>query len=182
MKRILALLLAVVMALGMTACGKTAAPAQEPASAEQTAAAAAAPEASVPGEPVYGGSATFYYNDFNTVFDPAMGEQYTYSLWLEYLFTMDWSKDDPTAFKNNNYTLDAAQGQIADSWTWDPDTRDFTVTIRDDIYFQQKDAPYDIFHARNLTAADVKYSYDRVIGTGSGFDESNYVVIDSDWR
>ena len=186
MKRTLAFLLALVMimALVLTGCGgKTEAPASAPeAAAEAPAEAPAAEVAAVPGEPVYGGDATFYFSDFNTVFDPAMGEQYTYSLWLEYLFTMDWEADDPDLFKNNNFTLDSAQGQIAESWEWDPETCDFTVTIRDDIYFQEKEAPYDIFGGRNLTAHDVKYSYDRVVGIGSGFDESNYVVIDGDWR
>lgn len=185
MKRTLALVLAVVMlmALLLTGCGgKTETAAPEAAAPAAPAEDNAAPVAADPGKPVYGGNATFYYSDFNTVFDPAMGEQYTYSLWLEYLFTMDWGKNDPEAFKNNNFTIDYAAGQIADSWTWDPNTCDFTVTIRDDIYFQQKDAPYDIFGGRNLTAADVKYSYDRVMGTGSGFDASNYVSIDADWR
>ncbi len=186
MKRTLALLIALVMilALALTGCGaKEEAPAaapDAPAAGEAPAEAPAAP--ADPGAPVYGGEATFYYSDFNTVFDPAMGEQYTYSLWLEYLFTMDWSRNDPEAFKNNNFTLDYAQGQIAESWSWDPTTCDFTVTIRDDIYFQEKAPEYDIFGARNLTAADVKYSYDRVMGTGSGFTEDNYVVIDADWR
>ena len=190
MKRTIALLLSVLMALSLLAgCGGSASEPAAPAAEESGAAAPAAenapeaePVAAEPGEPVYGGSATLYYSDFNTVFDPAMGEQYTYSLWLEYLFTMDWEADDDGLFKNNNFTLDTAQGQIAKEWTWDPDTCDFTVTIRDDIYFQEKAPEYDIFHARNLTAADVKYSYDRVIGIGSGFDADNYVVIDGDWR
>lgn len=164
MKRTLATLLALVMALSMTAFGGVSALAADG------------------GEPVYGGSATFYYSDFNTVFDPAMGEQYTYSLWLEYLFTMDWGANESGLFQNNNFSIDTAQGQIAKEWSWDPETCDFTVTIRDDIYFQQKDTDYDVFGGRNLTAADVKYSYDRVMGTGSGFDETNYVVIDADWR
>ena len=183
MKRTLALILVLVMSLTLclsgcgskTAAAEAAAPAQEDAAPAETVAAE-------PGEPVYGGSATFYYSDFNTVFDPAMGEQYTYSLWLEYLFTMDWSANETGLFQNNNFTIDTAQGQIAKEWNWDPETCDLTVTIRDDVFFQQKDAAYDIFGGRNVTAADVKYSYDRVMGTGSGFDESNYVVIDADWR
>lgn len=188
MKRTIALLLALVMALALTGCGggsSTTAPAAEaPAAADSAPAAEAAAVPAEPGEPQYGGEAVFYYTNFNTVFDPAMGEQYVYSLWLEYLFGMDWGLDDPSkfSFQSNNFTIDSADGQIAKEWTWDPETCDFTVTIRDDIYFQEKAPEYDIFHARNLTAADVKYSYDRVLGTGSGFDETNYVVLDADWR
>ena len=196
MKRSIALLLALMMALSLLAgCGggstsTDTAPAADaaPAAADDTAAAeapaAAETAAAEPGEPQYGGEAVFYFDNFNTVFDPAMGEQYVYSLWLENLFGMDWGLDDPDqfSFKTNTYTLDTADGQIAKEWSWDPESCDFTVTIRDDIYFQEKPAEYDIFHGRNLTAADVKYSYDRVMGTGSGFDETNYVVIDSDWR
>jgi len=136
------------------------------------------------GGPQYGGTLTIQYSDFNTVFDPAMGEQYTYSLWLEYLFGMDWGLNDPStfSFSENTFNLNYASGQIAKSWNWDPVKMDFTVTIRDDVYFQQKDPQYDIFHERKLTADDVKYSYDRVTGRGSGFDENNYIVIDGDWR
>lgn len=188
MKRSIALILALlmVMTLVLTGCGskstESAPVAAAPAEAGNE--AAGAQLAAEPGEPQYGGEAVFYYDGFNTVFDPAMGEQYTYSLWLENLFGMDWGLNDPTqfSFQSNTFTLDSADGQIAKEWTWDPETCDFTVTIRDDIYFQEKAPEYDIFHARNLTAADVKYSYDRVLGTGSGFDETNYVVLDADWR
>lgn len=184
-KRLLSLLLALVMALALTACGpSTGEQTPPPSGTEQPGASQDVDVPTPAGGPTYGGELTLSFNDFNTVFDPAMGEQYTYSLWLEYLFTLDWELNDPAAypFKANSYTLDQAQGQIADSWQWDPAAKTFTVTIRDDIYFQEKAAEYDIFHARNLTAEDVKYSYDRVTGRGSGFDESNYVVIDGDWR
>ena len=184
-KRLLSGLLAAGMLFGLTSCGSPAGQdsnspsgnASEPVGTNSVAPAD-------PGQPEYGGTLTLSYNDFNTVFDPAMGEQYTYSLWLEYLFAPNWGLDDLEAypFKTNSFTLDTAQGQIAESWKWDAETMTFTVTIRDDVYFQEKEEQYDIFHARNLTAEDVKYSYDRVTGLGSGFDESNMVVIDANWR
>lgn len=185
MKKVCTLLIAVLMVFALVACGGG-------ASGEKDGAApvssddgdSGAEPAAQPGEPQYGGTLTLQYNDFNTVFDPAMGEQYVYSLWLENLFMMDWGLNDPGvfAFQENAYTLDTASGQIAKEWNWDAGKKEFTVTIRDDVYFQEKDAEYDIFKARNLTAEDVKYSYDRVVGIGSGFDEKNYVVIDGDWR
>ena len=184
-KRLLSGLLAAGMLFGLTSCGS---PAGQDSNSPSGNASESVGTNSVapadPGQPEYGGTLTLSYNDFNTVFDPAMGEQYTYSLWLEYLFAPNWGLDDPETypFKTNSFTLDTAQGQIAESWKWDAETMTFTVTIRDDVYFQEKEEQYDIFHARNLTAEDVKYSYDRVTGRGSGYDENNYVVIDGDWR
>lgn len=125
----------------------------------------------VAGEPVYGGSATIYYQNFNEVFDPAMSESYTYSLWLEGLWAPNWGLDDPTQynFDANFLPLEYIDGQIAESWEWVKNgdgTSDLYVTIRGDVYFQQKDAEYDIFGGRKLTAEDVKFSYDRLFGTG----------------
>lgn len=178
MKRTLAFLLAfmLVMSLCLTGCGNTAAPEAETSAADT----AVQPDASVPGqeaapvvagEPVYGGSATIYYQNFNEVFDPAMSESYTYSLWLEGLWAPNWGLNDPDAynFDANFLPLEYIDGQIAESWEWVKNgdgTSDLYVTIRDDVYFQQKDAEYDIFGGRKLTAEDVKFSYDRLFGTG----------------
>lgn len=170
MKRTLAFILVLVLALSLclTGCGKT-----EPAASEtpaQTTESAAQPVAAEPGEPVYGGSATIYYQNFNEVFDPAMSESYTYSLWLEGLWAPDWGLNDPSEynFDANFLPLEYISGQIADSWEWVKNgdgTSDLYVTLRDDVYFQQKDGKYDIFGGRALTAEDVKFSYDRLFGT-----------------
>ena len=204
MKRFLAAVLAVAMLLSLAACGssssdddttettdtteettettestETEEEAEDETEAEET--------SSDESEPVYGGTLTIQFDSFNTVFDPAMGEAYCYDLWYESLWCMDWSLDDPDTydFSENVYTMDYAQGQIAESWEWDAEAMTLTVTIRDDIYFQDKTSvgmdEYDIYGGRNLTAEDVKYSYDRVTGLGSGFDEDTLVYIDSDW-
>ncbi|MGM9615194.1 MAG: ABC transporter substrate-binding protein [Oscillospiraceae bacterium] len=162
MRRILAALLALVMVFALVGCGST----TSETAAEPTA------QSGEPGEPVYGGSATIYYQNFNEVFDPAMAESYTYSLWLESLWGPDWGLNDPDVynFDANVLPLDYIDGQIAESWDWVKNgdgTSDLYVTIRDDIYFQEKDAAYDVFGARNLKAEDVKFSYDRIWGTGS---------------
>ena len=117
-------------------------------------------------EPTYGGSATFYYQNFNEVFDPAMGENYTYSLWLETLWAPDWSINDPDV-----YNFDANVLPVEDIGEYTDTGCDLTVTIRDDVYFQEKDAEYDVFGGRNLTADDVVYSYDRTLGVGSYADK-----------
>lgn len=171
MKRTLAfvLVLVMMMSLCLAGCGsKTEAPAPEAEAAAPVADPAAPAEA---GEPVYGGSATIYYQNFNEVFDPAMSESYTYSLWLEGLWAPNWGLNDPAQynFDANFLPLEYIDGQIAESWEWVKNgdgTSDLYVTIRDDVYFQQKDAEYDIFGGRKLTAEDVKFSYDRLFGTG----------------
>lgn len=170
MKRILALLLAVCMLLCFAACGKDGGEA----------------DASVTtGEPVYGGSATFYVNEMYSYFDPSMDENRNYCLWLENLWGMDWSLNDSDvfAYDSNYISYQYYSGQIA---TDDPiDLNAFlsngylTVKIRDDIYFQQKEAPYDVFGGRNLKASDIKYSYDRLLGTGSGW--TTPFVCDTVW-
>ena len=179
----LLLTLAMLLALCLAGCGgntpaeTAAAPASQSGDAQAAPAAEAESDvtaaAAEPGEPVYGGSATIYYKNFNEVFDPAMAESYTYSLWLEPLFGPDWGLNDPSQynFDANVLPLQYIAGQIADSWDWVKNgdgTSDLFVTIRSDVYFQEKAPEYDVFGARNLTAEDVKFSYDRVLGTGEG--------------
>ena len=186
MKRVLALLLALTMVFALCACGaKEAAPGNAPAAAEAGApeTAEGAPAASA--GPVYGGHATIYYQNFNEVFDPAMSESYTYSLWLEGLWAPDWSINDPSVynFDANVLPLDYIAGQIADSWNWvvnGDGTSDLFVTIRDDVYFQQKDGEYDVFGGRKLTAEDVKFSYDRLF-SGDGDASAEMALYGINW-
>ncbi len=186
-KRILAAFLAAAMTLSLAACGGAGSTAnEESGNAQSTETESVALEET---EPQYGGSATFYFTDFNNVFDPAMGEAYTYSLWLEYLWAPNWGLNDPETFNFdiNTFTVDTADGQIAKEWSWenyeDGDGHsDLYVTIRDDIYFQEKEEEYDIFHARNLTAADVVWTYSRLWGKGTGlFLGEEPFMIDGDW-
>ncbi len=182
MKRTLALLLALAMVFSFAGCG-----AKEEAAAPETAVAGSdvAPDPNAPGTvaegPVYGGHATIYYQNFNEVFDPAMSESYTYSLWLEGLWAPDWSINDPEVynFDANVLPLDYVAGQIADSWEWVKNgdgTSELYVTLRDDVYFQQKDAAYDVFGGRALTAEDVKFSYDRLFSGDASEEMSLYGI------
>lgn len=198
MKRLCAMLLAVAMMLSLAACGggntsESSAPETGAGTASTETADGSAPAETgdtAPtvvdsGDPVYGGSATFLCTELNTVFDPALGESYTYDLWNETLWCMDWGLNDPDtySYQINLLTESTMAGQIADSWEWTTNgdgTSDLAVTIRDDVYFQSKEGEYDIFGGRNLTASDVAYSYDRVLGTGTckGKDP---VMIEDDW-
>ncbi len=132
--------------------------------------------------PRYGGEVTMYLNEMYTYFDPAMDENKNYCLWLETLWMIDWSINDPevAAFNSNSIHYTEMAGQIAESWD-DLDTflenGYLDVTIRDDIYFQEKEEPYDIYHARQLTAEDVAYSYNRLLGA-NGVPQ---VLCETDW-
>ena len=186
MKKLLCALLAGTLMLSLVACGG--------GNGTETPNAGNNPSSDVVtpvdnGEPVYGGSATLYYSNFNQVFDPAMGEEYTYSLWLEYLWAPSWTLNDPDTynFDLDTFTVATADGQIAKEWNWvrnGDGTSDLYVTIRDDIHFQDKSAvgmgDYDVFGGRNLTAADVVWTYSRLWGKGEFLGQEPF-MIDGDW-
>lgn len=183
MKKLAALVLALAMVCSLAACGgggATSQPAQSgsaggsnaPASSGDSAPASPAELSvsdAVNSTPTYGGSATVLYgDDLLQYFDPAMGDNRTYSLWLECLFNYDWGANQPEYGSSSytNYTYYA--GQIADSYEVDYDAGTITVKLRDDVHFQDKSAvglgDYDVFKGRQVVASDVAYSYDRLLG------------------
>lgn len=173
MKRLTALLLATAMTLSLAACNSgnnqdssnPPAPASTPIPTQPP--LETAPQTS--GDPVYGGNATILYgDDLLQYFDPAMGDNRTYALWLESLWAIDWGANAPEQANSMYVNYKYMDGQIADTWDVDYDAKTVTVTIRDDVFFQDKSATglgdYDIFKGRQLTAADVAYSYQRLLG------------------
>lgn len=187
-KRLLALLLSCTIIFALAACngnsgadtGSTPPPTPS-ASQPQSGAPNTPPPTQAPdGGPVYGGEATLFFTTISSDFDPAAPDFESYMLWYEHLFVLDWGKETTSnGFKDLPLAEDMT-GQIADSWEWDSDAKTFTVTIRDDIKFQTLDGQYDYYGGRGLTAADVKYSYDRALGIGSGFTEP--VPSKNNWR
>lgn len=185
MKKLISLLLALAMLASLAACGSDPAanPPENPGSVNSSDPAQpdspAAPVSA--GGPVYGGSATYYVQDMKNYFAPEMDELHTYAMWFESLWAIDWSINDPSvaAFDSNYVTYKQMAGQIADTWQWDEDAMTLTVTLRDDVTFQVLDPRYDYYGGRNVTADDVKYSYDRLAGLGSGWSEP--VTCDTDW-
>ena len=87
--------------------------------------------------------------------------------WDEQTFTDDWTLN-PAVY---NYQIsfrppDYAAGDLAASWEFSPtDINTFIIAIRQNVYFQNL-APVN---GRQLTAADVAYTYDRNFGLGNGF-------------
>lgn len=165
------LILAGAMILSLAACGSTSESASTSGSASGSSDASADSSNGtvVDSEPTYGGSLTMIYGDeLLQYFDPAMGDNRTYALWLESLWTIDWGSNDPDSYTSNYISYNDLQGQIAKDWSWDEDTGALTVDIRDDVYFQDKASAglgdYDVFGGRQLKASDVAYSYDRLLG------------------
>ena len=161
-KRLISLLLALAMTASLAACGGGTDAPQDSGAPESQAPEASAPASS---EPRYGGNLTVYFQEFYNDYDPSIVDMRNYALWYEPLFVMDWSREDTgEVFTTEYMTMEWMTGQIADSYTFEDGV--LTVKLREDVYFQDKE-PYN---GRQLVAEDVKWSYDRLLGTGSGYD------------
>ncbi len=173
-KRIISMLLSLSMVLALAACGSGGGqpgnsnpPANNDGSTPSTSTPVdnntPAPAAS--GEPQYGGNLTVYFQEFYNDYDPSVADMRNYCLWFEPLFGIDWSREDTgEVFTSEYLTMEWMTGQIAESYTFE--NSDLTVKLREDVFFQDKE-PYN---GRQCVAGDVKWTYDRLLGTGSGFD------------
>jgi len=118
-----------------------------------------------------GGHIVTYFAEFYNEYDPAV---YTNRNFVSFFYDMLWNIDLALDQKVFNYTStylssDYLTGQIAESWEIAPDFASMTVKLRKDVKFQDKttvgmDAKYNVYGARPLVAADVKWSYDRLLG------------------
>jgi peptide/nickel transport system substrate-binding protein len=123
------------------------------------------------GEPKYGGTLTVRTASLSSAsFDPAVikGRE-AFQFEYEPLFARDWALDpkvwDPNAvFVPSEYYA----GLLVESWE-QTDPGSATLHLRKDARWQNKPP----VNGRAVTAADVQYTYDRLLGTGSGFTEVN---------
>ncbi len=130
------------------------------------------------GDPVYGGNVTLYSNgDIDAYFDPAIGDTVGFDLFLEGLWAYDSSSEYNVS--GDNIPVEALKGQLAESWEADEDAKTLTVKLRDDVHFFKLDDEYDYYGGRQLLASDVKWTYDRLCGLGSGYDEA--MQTESNW-
>lgn len=189
-QRLLSGVLAIAMLAALAGCGSGNGSTTESASPETSAAAesattetgaaetTAAENTATDGEPVYGGSVNLYWtDDIDAYFDPAIGDTVSWNLFLEGL----WSYDVTSGYGavGDNVPSEALKGQLAKSWEVDEEASTLTVTLRDDVYFQTLDEQYDYYGGRQLVANDVKWSYDRLTGLGSGYDAP--IETESNW-
>ena len=188
-QKLLALLLALAMVAALAGCGSNGSRGNQSASSGGSAASTSGEgDASTEtetspdsGEPVYGGNLNCYYNsDIDAYFDPAIGDTVCWNLFSEGL----WSYDETSGYAMNsdNLPTSALKGQLAESWVVDEEAATLTVTLKDNVYFQTLDEEYDYYGGRQLVASDVKWTYDRLCGLGSGYDtpletESNWAGL-----
>jgi len=165
--RVFALLLVLAISLSLSACG---------GSSESTVSSSSTTEtstATTTSEPKYGGELNVYYQELYTDYDPSAADNRNYALWFERLWTINLGENDPSKFQNEYVNFEDLTGQIAESWNFDSAAQTFTVKLRQDVYFQDKE-PYN---GRQLTAADVKWTYDRLFG----WDGTTKVDCESDY-
>jgi len=119
------------------------------------------------GEPKYGGTMTSVIaTTGDTKFDPG--------LWggngrghFQSLFHRDWTVDRSIEdFRAEFVAPEHIKGGLAESWEKvNPNT--YTVHLHKGVMWENKPP----MNGRELTAQDVEYTYDRILGTGSGFDK-----------
>ena len=187
-KKAVSMMLTGAMIFSLAACGGGSGSDSADTGGEGSAASSEAVEqaandtSAVTGEAVYGGTLNMTMQTLDLDTDPSCSQSYKWQLWFERLFQIDLTlgageyQDETT--KSSRLT-----GMIADSWEWDSDAKTFTVKIKDEACFQDKAAAgmedYDIFGGRTVTAEDVEYSYDRLLGIGM-CDEA--VECDENWQ
>ena len=120
------------------------------------------------GEPQYGGTLVIRRDNLQLTFDPWTPWNHCWFI-NDVLFAPDWTLDRSiwdfqTAFAPESY----CKPNVAESWEW-TDPQNVTVHIRQGVKWQNK-APAN---GRDFTAEDVQYHYDRILGTGSGFTETD---------
>ena len=169
LKKVVSLLLVAAMVLSLAACGGNADNGDvQTESGAATETADGNDTSAVTGEAVYGGTLNMTMQTLDLDTDPSCSQSYKWELWFERLFQIDVTLG-AEAFQDETTSASRLTGMIADTWDWNPDEKTFTVTIKD-VCFQDKTAAgmeeYDIFGGRTLTAEDVEYSYDRLLGIG----------------
>lgn len=172
-----AALLSAATLLSLAACGGPIEPSSTSPAPSESSPAQTQSASPLSTEPQYGGSVTLYYNsDINAYYDPAINDTACYALWLESLFAYDvTTPTDEFQILGDNIPSSCLTGQLADTWDWDESSAVITVNLRQDVYFQDKE-PYN---GRQLVASDVKWSYDRILGIGSGYDSP--LECEADW-
>ncbi|MCR5785631.1 MAG: ABC transporter substrate-binding protein [Eubacterium sp.] len=182
LRKALAIATVSAMTISLAACGGGS------AATEEASSDAAATEAEDPafdaGTPVSGGTFSTYWSEFYNEYDVSANDNRNFvDLFSESLWGINWDNREELGFKTAYLDINYITGNLAKEWEMADDYSSLTVTLQDGVTFADKtavgiDEEYDIYGGRALTAADVKYSYDRVMG----FDGVTQVQMEqTDW-
>lgn len=193
-KRMFAMFMAAAMTFSLAACGGGSSDSASDAANDGAAAESANAtvqsgtttyEDSASGDVTTGGTLTTYWSEFYNEYDPSVNDNRNFvTLYTDMLWNVNWDLDrSEYNFTTSYLNSDWISGQIAKEWEMSDDYTSLTVTIRDDVTFQDKtavgiDEKYDVYGGRNVTAEDVKYTYDRLLG----LDGVTQITMDqTDW-
>jgi len=133
-------------------------------------------------QPAYGSVITIPSGDvanWNPIHADSETDDEARSFYSEKLIFGDWGKSDEYSFTGTEIPLSYTKGCLVESWDI-TDPLHYVFHLRKGINFQNKPP----VNGRELTSADVKYSYDMLLGTGSGytspspyFSRTNYAAI-----
>lgn len=117
------------------------------------------------GTPQYGETLTFRTTADQGRFDPYQGVYDVASFYFETMSIGSWALDRAIydfsiRWKPEQY----CQGLLAESWE-KPDWQTYIFHIRKGVYFQDKPP----VNGREMTADDIVYTYNRMLGLGSGY-------------
>ena len=163
---------AVVLVLSLAATGLWASPAaeEEPAAAADKQYVTDPTTGKVVVAPQYGGTITFVDNgSAGTVTDYYVSgaAPKNVQLFMEKLGIANWAIDRDVWPYNTQHIPDfALTGRLAESWE-QPDLDTIIFKIRQGVHWHDKPP----MNGRELTAADVEWSFHRLLGLGSGFTE-----------
>lgn len=170
-RRCLAVATVGAMTLSLVACGGgSGSESAEGTSSDAQSSQAQEDPAFESGTPVYGGNFTTYWSEFYNEYDTSANDNRNFiDLFSESLWQINWDEREDLGFKTAYLDINYITGNLAKSWEMADDYSSLTVTLQDDVHFADKtavgmDEEYDIYGGRALTAADVKYTYDRVMG------------------
>lgn len=119
-------------------------------------------------KPQYGGTLAIRAASLDNIsIDPPNYLATRHQYWYESLFERDWTLDrDIWPFTTNFTPAEYFQGLLAESWEQtDPTT--ITVHLRKGVKWHNKPP----VNGREFTAYDVQQHYDRMLGTGSRYDQ-----------
>jgi peptide/nickel transport system substrate-binding protein len=117
------------------------------------------------GKPEYGGTLIFRRTADTGQFDPYQGVYEVASYYLETMSVGSWALDRKIYDFSIRWKPEVyCQGLLAESWE-KPDWQTYVFHLRKGVRFQDK-APVN---SREMTADDIVYTYNRMLGLGSGF-------------